>query len=548
MSVLLPTISLMAQDATIHNFARPDILDGNDGMPPSPFSPLIYGAPVLHIDNLGNGVEEHTAKIYYFEGKYYMYAEKWGCGKIVVFSGRIPGNPETPQRMPPSQNVGQCGLATYVSDDLMNWKMVNIFTPEVPDDPHASASKPHVLYNKKTKQYVMWLKAGSNFATKGGFSYVTSNSPAGPWSDLKVCTGDHMGHDFDIAMGSDGKAYLLSDPFSGEYDKDSPGGKKPNWDVYIQQLNDEMTGTTGDSSKCKLILHNTDYEALGLFEYKGKWYATGGPTCGNCEVPIKYVMADSPFGVWTNEEGDTGDKLTDGTVIAADGITGQNKGSNILPTPNGTIIVEGIWGYRTNPNSYASNGRVNHGNNSQAISSTYWYPLKFDEAGHIKPIKGTASVTIPLMNKVDSKPIPPYQPDVRIRKDTVIEQTGITVPEDGKFALSIFQNTDEISPFKQAANILDEPLIITLTFSDGKQQVISKSSDEFGFSPTRIEIKVNKKYLKNNVTLSSISLKSDCTVGAYGVIVEPNKISGGEYITITPAGKRVNTKAQLSIF
>ncbi|MFT8520557.1 glycoside hydrolase family protein [Acetobacter syzygii] len=126
-----PALSHAAETATVSNFANPDVLEGHDGLPPSPLSPYRYEPPAITLDDKGNALEEHAATLSFFDGRYYMYAEKWACGKVVT-SGKV--NAATV-----AHSGGQCGLAAYSSSDLMHWH------PESISNPSGVEGKPTIM-------------------------------------------------------------------------------------------------------------------------------------------------------------------------------------------------------------------------------------------------------------------------------------------------------------------------------------------------------------------------------------------------------------------
>ncbi|WP_142502682.1 family 43 glycosylhydrolase [Klebsiella sp. 2680] len=505
--------------ATLFNFAPRDVLQGQDGLPPSPHAPLKYGAPVLHLDVAGNAVEEHAASVAYFNDQYWMYAEKWGCGKLVMFSGSIPGKGGA-EKLSPVKNAGQCGLAAYSSPDMTNWTFQGLYQPE---GIRGSAAKPHVLWSQPLKKYVMWFKAGDNFARTGGLYYALADSPAGPWSQPKIATGPHLAHDFDITISPEGKAYIVTDVFSGQFDKTSPGGHKPLWDLWIQALTPELTGTVAGSAT--RILKAADFEAVGLFTHNGYWYITGGPTCGNCQVPIRYLYSSSVTSGWTNEQGETGDELKMGSLLTQDGCTGQNKGADTLPSLSGPVILSAIWGYRTGPASYAPKGRVVHGDNSQAISSTYWFPVTFNAKHQIEKFTCPAQVNIPL-NRAVSPPAPaPWQPVCQIRHGSVVKQTLPSLNRyHGALTLSLFQRTDDEGPLKQNGVILNAPLNVDIRFTDGSEVRRRIPATGVAFTP-----QVQPFTLSDSKTVSDITLSSEATNGCYGTVVAPARSSMNRY-------------------
>lgn len=528
----LPACSHAAETATVSNFANPDVLEGHDGLPPSPLSPYRYGPPAITLDDMGNALEEHAATLSFFDGRYYMYAEKWACGKVVT-SGKV--NAATV-----AHSGGQCGLAAYSSSDLMHWHPESISNPAGVE---GNPSKPHVLWSAPLQKYVLWFKAGSNFAPTGGLYYALADSPKGPWTQAHVAQGDHLGHDFDIALAQDGSAWIASDPFSGQYDPHSKG--KPLWDVWVQKLRPDLTGTSDVPGTQKQVMKAADFEALGFFEHDGRWYLTGGPTCGNCAVPISYVSAKMPTGDWMNEQDESGDALRTGTVIAPDGCTGQNKGAMVLPSSGGPIVMTAVWGYRTNPHSRVANGHVVHGDNSQALSSTYWFPLSFDGQKHIRPLACQAQVRIPLAGMAGAVSVPSTkQADCRIRTQTVLEQDwGNAGPKGHSFAVPVFQKVDDGLLATSGGTALDGALDLEARFTDGTVIHRAFGADQVAWSPDSIRFSVPGEGVK---TLSRLTFSTQATNGCYGVLAQP-AVGHGRYSTLSSGEVHLAPQAEMVV-
>lgn len=334
-------------------------------------------------------------------------------------------------------------------------------------------------------------------------------------------------------------------------------GGLPLWDVWVQELNDDLTGTVGTAESQVKVMSKAHFEAVGLFEREGRWYATGGPTCANCPVPIEYVSAPSPLGPWTNEAGDTGASLHRGTVIADNGCGGQNKGANVLPSADGPVVLEAIWGYRTNPLSHVAatdwdqdgvtEQNVVHGDNAQAISSTYWYPLEFDDAGRIEPLTCDASVRVPLVGGQSSPVAAPaaYQPDCRVRQHATIRQTGVTV-HGGVLRLPVFQRTDELGPFAQDGPVMNQPLHVRVRTADGNVIERSVPASDVSWSPDEpVVIRLGDRP-RGNVT---IELSTTATNGCYGVLVtrDADHSPRTTYSIVDGDGHRVARHARLHI-
>uniref|UniRef100_UPI0037D9DFDF hypothetical protein n=1 Tax=Streptomyces sp. WSLK1-5 TaxID=3375473 RepID=UPI0037D9DFDF len=215
--------------ATIRNFTSPDVLNADDGLPASPESPLRYGAPTLAVDDQGNGIEEHTPSISYFDEKYYKYAEKQACGTLAFFSGTIPGLPK-PTPYPAGDYGGQCGIGMYSSTGLTTWHSEGVFQPPL-GGKQIRTPKPQVEWSPGLHQYVIYFMVNSsNPSTTGGLYYARSDTPVGPWSDIRQVADDHLAHDYDITTGPDGNAYIVTDTFSGTFDNTKGNGSHPLWD------------------------------------------------------------------------------------------------------------------------------------------------------------------------------------------------------------------------------------------------------------------------------------------------------------------------------
>ncbi|MER7795066.1 family 43 glycosylhydrolase [Streptomyces sp. NPDC097640] len=518
---------------TLYNFAPRDLLRGDDGLSPSSAAPLRYGTPTLNVDDQNNGIEEHEATISYFDGRYYKYGSKWACGKLVYFSGTIPGQTR-PQPYPSGDYGGQCGIGTYSSTDLTNWRLENISTPTV-DGQAVDVAKPNVVWSPGLGKYLMWVKVGSdrasNLQSTGGLYYAVADTPAGPWGELTRATGDHLAHDFDIVTAADGTAWIVTDTFSGSYDPDV--ASLPLWDVWVQKLNADRTGTTSDAVR---VMSKAHFEGIGFAQHDGHWYITGGPTCANCAVPIQYVSASDPLGPWSNEAGDTGDALHAGTELTSDGCGGQNKGLNMLPSAAGPIVLSGIFGYRTGPNSYVQDGKVVHGDNSQAIASTYWYPLQFDDSGHLKPFTCQKTVRVPLADTVRHQGTASdyYQPDCRIRTDSAIQQTGVRLRDgQSRLSLPVFQRTDDLGPFAQDGPVLNASLNITVKDAHGDSTTATIKPSAVSWAPERVDVPLPKKLRGQKLT---VTLTTTASNGCYGVLVHPATVTAPAAYSVLRAG------------
>ncbi|ENH66300.1 N-sulfoglucosamine sulfohydrolase [Fusarium oxysporum f. sp. cubense race 1] len=401
--------------ATYINFAEQDILENDDGLPTHPLLPH-YGKATYPITTDGNGRQQVEAHLSYWEGTYWIYAATWACGGSLLSYGR------------PAIDV-------------------------------ANVTKPLVRYSNSTGNYVLFM--GGN--DQSNFYYATSKAPGGPWSEPpSLMTGEHLTHDFDVAVGPDGAHYILTDTWSNVTENQATGHSVPVWDIYVQKLAPNLTSTVGSNSTLALIrsakdLHKQglNLEACGFFYHDSYWYQTYSYTCQNCPGYIYYLYAKDPLGPYT-----------DGGYISLDGCGGQNKGANVLPSAKGPIVLAGNLAYRTSPTNHVLNRQIWHADNHQAASSTSFFPIEFNEDHTIKNFTCPVIVKIPLVKNITSSPEPPvpYQLDCRIRNWQMIVQTFSKPKEVSTLDFPVWQRTDNLVPTTNSGPMLDGVLNVTVIF------------------------------------------------------------------------------------
>ena len=135
------------------------------------------------MDNNGVHINAHGGGILFHEGLYYWYGEHKIEGEI--------------------GNTAQVGVHLYTSQNLYDWKDQGIVLKVNETDPESDIyigsiiERPKVIFNKKTKKFVMWFHLepinkvyktaeGANVgygAAKSGIAY--SDSPFGPFEYLR---------------------------------------------------------------------------------------------------------------------------------------------------------------------------------------------------------------------------------------------------------------------------------------------------------------------------------------------------------------------------
>lgn len=273
-------------------------------------------------DTQGVHINAHAGGVLWHEGVYYWYGEH-----------RAPRTPET--RWPPSP-----GVSCYSSTDLYNWAPLGVVmhTVDDPDSPitrGCALERPKVIYNAKTKQFVMWFHlelrgrgygaALTGLATANGptgpFTFVRAVRPnAGKWpidfpNDLRspldreqvramtqdrsqfrkalvdgVYTrrdfaGGQMARDMTLYVDpDDGKAYHIA-------------SAEENYTLNIHELNDDYTDFTGKWMRVTPAGHN---EAPAVLKRNGRYYILASGCTGWDPNPARVLVADSMWGPWTN--------------------------------------------------------------------------------------------------------------------------------------------------------------------------------------------------------------------------------------------------------
>ena len=239
-------------------------------------------------DNHGTPLNAHGAGVLYDRGRYYLFGEH-----------KIAG---------PQGNSAQVGVHCYSSTDLYNWRDEGIALAVAPAGSGSEIEKgcvlerPKVVFNQKTKQYVMWFHLelkGQGYAAArtavavssratGPYRYLRSYRPgAGQWplgfqeawkqpvpgeKDLKWWTPDwykavaeglfvrrdfaagQMARDMTIFVDDDGRAYHIS-------------SSEDNLTLHLAELTADYQSFTGRWSTIAPAGHN---EAPALCKARGE--------------------------------------------------------------------------------------------------------------------------------------------------------------------------------------------------------------------------------------------------------------------------------------
>jgi len=226
------------------------------------------------LDTEGKRIQAHGGSVMYIDGTYYWYGE----------------NKEKTDGV---NKIWHWGVRCYSSQDLYNWKDEGlIIPPDLEDEtsslhPRACMDRPHIIYNKRTKKYVCWLKIMNRDRTQTE-TVLTADWILGPYTKVKEGLrplGMSAG-DFDLAVASDGKAYYYFERVHSE--------------TICADLTDDYTDVTGYySTHFPKPFPPYVREATAHFLRKGKHYLLTSGTTGYYPNPSEVAIADTWHGPYT---------------------------------------------------------------------------------------------------------------------------------------------------------------------------------------------------------------------------------------------------------
>jgi hypothetical protein len=229
-------------------------------------------------DKDGNFINAHGAGVLSYNGIYYLFGE--------IKKGRtwlVPDQNWEDYRVPAG------GVSCYSSKDLRIWKYEGIALAAMTGDPtnDLDSSKvierPKVIYNSKTRQFVMWMHVDVKDYSYSQAGVAVSNSPVGPYHYLgSVKPNGQMARDMTLFKNDDGKAYLV---YSSEQ----------NNTMQVCLLSEDYLSPTKTYSR---ILIGRKREAPALFKHEGKYYLITSACTGWSPNAATYAVAAHPLGPW----------------------------------------------------------------------------------------------------------------------------------------------------------------------------------------------------------------------------------------------------------
>lgn len=269
-------------------------------------------------DTEGNHINAHGGGVLFREGVCYWYGENRAS------------------RLADNTWVDSPGVSCYSSKDLYNWKNEGVVFRTVEEDAGSPVAKgcnierPKVIFNEKTKTFVMWMHLELKGRGYGAAlaALATSNSPTGPfvfqkalrpnagkwpvnlpeearvamtpeevkgvskeqWREAMVkglytrrdFAGGQMSRDMTLFVDEDKKGYLLS-------------SSEENWTFLLHELDESYTGFTG---KYLRIAPGGQNEGPALVKHGGRYYLLASGCTGWAPNAARVIVSDNIWGPW----------------------------------------------------------------------------------------------------------------------------------------------------------------------------------------------------------------------------------------------------------
>lgn len=259
------------------------------------------------LDTSGQFINAHGGGILFHGGTYYWYGELKEGTTFVTAANKSWGG----------TRVVNGGVSCYSSTNLYDWKNEGLaLAPAVRDPNHdlhceKVIERPKVIYNAKTKKFVMWFHqdeqnysgARSGVAESdtaaGPFKYLGSFRPnASLWpvnvtaQDKQPNKANTLARDFKIGqMARDMTLFVDDDGTVYQF-----YASEENATMQVSQLTDDYLKPAGKYAR---IFAGRSMEAPAVFKRNGKYYLIASGCTGWEPNAARSAVADNIFGPWT---------------------------------------------------------------------------------------------------------------------------------------------------------------------------------------------------------------------------------------------------------
>jgi len=224
----------------------------------------------------GRFVNAHGAGILFFNNMYYLFGEI-KKGKTWL----VPGQQWEDYRVPAG------GISCYSSSDLEHWKYMGVALGATTGDTTKDLDtgrvieRPKVVYNYKTRKFVMWMHVDKKDYSYSQAGVAVSDKPEGPYQYIRsVKPNAQMARDMTVFKDTDGKAYLI---YSSE----------DNNTMQVCLLSADFQSPTENFTR---ILVGRRREAPAMFKNGRKYYLITSSCTGWSPNAASVAVADRPMG------------------------------------------------------------------------------------------------------------------------------------------------------------------------------------------------------------------------------------------------------------
>lgn len=260
----------------------------------------------LWLDTDGRPINAHGGGVLHHRGTYFWYGER-KQGRTYL--------PKVNQAWGGTRVIAG-GVSCYSSTDLTAWKYEGIVLPSVAEDPEHDLAcenvieRPKVIFNARTKKFVMWFHQDTPDYSAARSGVAVSDSPTGPFTYLRCLrpnagrqainapevdqvadvnraygrdwAGGQMARDMTLFVDDDGTAYHF---YSSE----------ENQTMHVSELSADYLQPTGRYAR---ILIGRATEAPAVFKHAGKYYLIGSGCTGWDPNAARSAVAENIFGPW----------------------------------------------------------------------------------------------------------------------------------------------------------------------------------------------------------------------------------------------------------
>jgi hypothetical protein len=467
--------------------------------------------PVVRFDVNGNMVDAHGGEIRWFENKYYLYAETYGCG----FEWH---------KLAPAPF---CGFRVYSSPNLVEWTDHGLLFDVSQWEPWqrrcnwwtSGCFRPHVLYNESTRKYVLWV---NSYDDPVNYYVLESASPTGPFVEralpkLAYNTNARGGNvnngDENLFVDEDGTAYIV-------YAEWAIG----KGDLVVERLTPDYLSGTGQHVRVGVRQN----ESPSLFKRGGRYYITAStpPNAAYGTSVTSYYTAPSPLGPWSAPR-----------QLNFTSCGGQPAHVSQLPTPDGKswyLYQSDLW--------INSDGRES-GDLNQAPAPQYWAPLSFDATGEILPFD--CERTVKVTTAVAAAPA--RQPDARrLQCDVAAPAGGRRVMREFRFAAPRSGQARSLSVATYQRGEPTGPLVVELRGTGADSgTVLHRASVDADAGNWDVPVNISWAARKLDVPLSAalqagrqyaVRVQSATAQGCYGFAYMENAPAGAASAWVSTDG------------